>query len=110
MHWVRRTLPVVAGGIVTAAVAAGLGFYAGIQKAERQATAEVNAMMRLQEQLYRVRATDGRFPPPAINVYERHGLTVSDLSDTSVTFYSGVEQTHLLTLHVRDAFLLTSRR
>ena len=92
-------------------VVGGVGFYAGLQKADRQATREVNAMMRLQEQLYRARARDGRFPPVSIDLYERPGLTVSAESDTSVTFYSGVDQTHLVTLHVRgDGTLLTSRR
>ncbi|HEX9939094.1 MAG TPA: hypothetical protein VGB15_18270 [Longimicrobium sp.] len=97
----------VGGGVC---LVGGVAFFLGVQAAEEQATREVNAMMRLQERLYGAYARNGEFPPPGIDDYEFPGLTVSHQSDTSVSFYSGLDQARFLTLHIRkDGVLLTSR-
>lgn len=96
---------------IGAGVVGALGFSLGKETAEKRAARELNAMMRLQERLYRDRRANGRFPPAGSDMYKSPDLAVSDYSDTSVSYYSGVAQNRVLTLHIRsDGTLLTSRR
>ena len=92
-------------------VVGALGFYLGKETVENRAARELNAMMRLQERLYRHHRANGLFPPPGSDAYRSPDLAVSDHSDTSVSYYSGVARSRVLTLHIRgDGTLLTSRR
>lgn len=108
--------PKVSGPVLGAVIVVGLagtGFFsysAGARKAEQRCSVDVRRIGAVQDSLYRIFRRDGKLPRPNIDTYEMHGLTVSDLSDTSVTYYSGLEASHLLTLHIDpDGRLSVSR-
>ncbi len=83
----------------------------GVEHAEQQNTRDINRLRVVTDSLMNIRDRTGSFPVPSTDTYEIGGLTVSDVSDSSVSYYAGLNGEHLLILHLsRTGRITISRR
>jgi len=96
--------------LTTSGLAAATGFYLGIEAAEERATVEFNALSKVEERLV-VQTVPRAIPGEQLLHSGDSPAHRLGYGRFAVSYYSGVERTRAVTLHLRsDGNVLSTRR